>query len=85
MLTAVKVDGPPIYYKRKIFENEDPAYHGTFAVDFVVKKYTEEDSTLPIRTTYFEDVGFEGIGSLDNRPMLVVLRKKHPTLHSRCL
>jgi predicted alpha/beta-fold hydrolase len=73
MLTAVKVDGPPIYYKRKIFEHEDPDYAGSFAVDFVVDKYSESDSSLPIRTTYFNDEDFEGIASDDTRPMLVVL------------
>jgi predicted alpha/beta-fold hydrolase len=73
MLTAVKVDGPPIYYKRKIFENEDPDYAGSFAVDFVVDKYSESDSSLPIRTTYFNDEEFDGIASDDTRPMLVVL------------
>ncbi|PVH81676.1 AB-hydrolase YheT [Cadophora sp. DSE1049] len=73
MWTALKNDGPPIFYKRKIFENEDPAYHGSFAVDFVVATNTEVDETLPIRTTYFTEEAFEGIGSLDNRPMLVVL------------
>ncbi|TVY20148.1 putative esterase [Lachnellula arida] len=73
MLTAVKVDGPPIFYKRKVFDAEDPAYEGTFAVDFVVKKYTESDDALPIRTTYFKDEEFEAIASLDTRPMLVVL------------
>ncbi|TVY60745.1 putative esterase [Lachnellula suecica] len=73
MLTAVKVDGPPVYYKRKIFEAEDPAYAGSFAVDFVVRKYEGVDNTLPIRTTYFKDEEFEGIASTDTRPMLVVL------------
>jgi uncharacterized protein len=73
MLTAVKVDGPPIYYKRKLFEAENSDYEGSFAVDFVVKKYSESDSTLPIRTTYFKDEEFDGIASLDTRPMLIVL------------
>lgn len=73
MWTAIKNDGPPIFYKRKLFENDDPAYHGSFAVDFVVPTNTEVDDTLPIRTTYFTEEAFEGIASLDNRPMLVVL------------
>ena len=73
MWTAIKNDGPKIYYKRKIFEAEDSNYEGTFAVDFAVKPFTESDDTLPIRTTYFSDKEFEDIGSLDNRPMLIIL------------
>lgn len=74
MWTVVKNDGPPIYYKRKLFENEDPAYQGSFAVDFVVhESYTEFDDSLPIRTTYYTDEEFSGIASLDSRPMLVTL------------
>jgi len=73
MWTAIKNDGPPIYYKRKIFEQEDPAYAGSFAVDFVTKPNSGSDYTLPIRTTFFSDEEFEKIGSLDDRPMLVVL------------
>jgi predicted alpha/beta-fold hydrolase len=73
MWTAIKSDGPPLYYKRKIFEAEDPAYHGTFAVDFVTQPFSESESTLPPRTTYFSDEEFAGIASLDSRPMLVSL------------
>ncbi|KAI9813019.1 MAG: hypothetical protein M1832_006410 [Thelocarpon impressellum] len=63
----------PIYYKRKIFEHEDPTYAGTFAVDFVVDKFAEEDATLPSRTVYFGEEEFERVGSLDSKPMLVTL------------
>lgn len=73
MWTVRKNDGPRIHYKRKIFEAEDPAYEGSFAVDFVVKPFSETDDSLPIRTTYFKHEEFESIGSLDNRPMLVAL------------
>lgn len=73
MWTAIKSDGPPVFYKRKIFDAEDPAYHGTFAVDFVVEPNSGSDSMLPPRTTYFSGEEFGGIASLDNRPMLVVL------------
>ena len=73
MWTAIKNDGPKVYYKRKIFEAEDSNYEGSFAVDFVVKPFSESDDTLPIRTTYFTNKEFEGIGSLDSRPMLVTL------------
>ncbi|KAK4691635.1 hypothetical protein P7C71_g5399, partial [Lecanoromycetidae sp. Uapishka_2] len=34
--TAVKSYDVPIYYKRHIFSAEDPAFAGTFAVDFVI-------------------------------------------------
>ncbi|CAG8975856.1 hypothetical protein HYALB_00010252 [Hymenoscyphus albidus] len=73
MLTAFKDDGPPVFYKRKIFEAEDPTYEGSYAVDFVVTPNTETDDTLPVRTTYFTDEEFNGIASLDSRPMLVTL------------
>lgn len=73
MWTAVKNDGPPVFYKRKIFEAEDPTYEGTFAVDFVAEPFTETDSTLPPRTIYFQDIDFNVIESLDDRPMLVTL------------
>jgi predicted alpha/beta-fold hydrolase len=73
MWTVLKNDGPPVHYKRKLFDAEDPAYAGTFAVDFAVPKNSEVDDTLPIRTTYFSDSEFENIGSLDSKPMLVVL------------
>lgn len=57
-----------------MFENEDPAFQGSFAVDFVVHEpYQETDDTLPIRTTYYTDEEFSGIASLDSRPMLVTL------------
>ena len=71
--TAIKNDGPPVYYKRKIFEAEDPAYRGSFAVDFVARANSETDDALPIRTTYFNEEEFENFGSLDDRPMLVAL------------
>jgi predicted alpha/beta-fold hydrolase len=73
MWTAVKSDGPPVYYKRKVLDAEDPEYEGTFAVDFVAPRCSEEDSTLPPRTTYFSDKDFEMLPSEDTRPMLVAL------------
>ncbi|KIM94864.1 hypothetical protein OIDMADRAFT_135143 [Oidiodendron maius Zn] len=73
MWTALKHDGPPVYYKRKLFEAENPAYHGSFAVDFVTRPFSESDDTLPPRTTYFSEDEFSEITSEDNRPMLVVL------------
>lgn len=73
MWTAKKSEGPPVYYKRKVFNSEDPEYEGTFAVDFVTSKYPEEDETLPPRTTYLSDKEFETLPSEDTRPMLVAL------------
>src|SRR5438045_2721698 len=35
MWTVLKTQTVPIYYKRRIFEQQDPAYPGSFAVDFV--------------------------------------------------
>ena len=63
----------PIYYKRRIFSAEDPSFAGTFAVDFVVKPNVGTDESLPPRTTYYKDVEFDEIGSMDTKPMLVVL------------
>ncbi|CAF9915577.1 MAG: hypothetical protein ALECFALPRED_010249 [Alectoria fallacina] len=63
----------PIYYKRRIFSAEDPSFAGTFAVDFVVKPNVGTDESLPPRTTYYKDVEFGEIGSMDTKPMLVVL------------
>ena len=34
--TAVKSDGPPIHYKRRVFEAEDSKFAGHYTVDFVV-------------------------------------------------
>lgn len=71
--SVLKTDGPPLHYKRKIFEAEDARFEGSFTVDFVSAPFSETDDTLPIRTTYFKDEEFEGIASLDSRPMLVAL------------
>jgi predicted alpha/beta-fold hydrolase len=73
MWTVIKSQDVPIYYKRKIFENEDPTYTGTFAVDFVVRPYEGEDISLPSRTTFFTEQEFAKIGSSDSKPMLVTL------------
>ncbi|THX01159.1 AB-hydrolase YheT [Aureobasidium pullulans] len=72
--TAVKAAGPPVVYKRQIFESDDPRFAGTFAVDFVSHKQApEEDPTLPPRTTYFTEDEFANIGSDDTKPMLITL------------
>ena len=71
--TAVKSFDVPVYYKRHVFSAEDPAFAGTFAVDFTVPKYKGDDETLPPRTTCFSEKEFERIGSDDETPMLVML------------
>ncbi len=73
MWTVIKSQDVPIYYKRHIFENEDPTYTGTFAVDFVSRPYEGEDDALPPLTTYYTDQEFANIGSSDSKPMLVTL------------
>ena len=71
--TAVKSQDVPIYYKRRIFSAEEASYAGTFAIDFTVQPYEGSDDSLPPRTTYYSDVEFEEIGSMDAKPMLVTL------------
>lgn len=72
--TVVKAAGPPISYKRRIFNAEDARFAGTFAVDFVVSAEPDQpDTTLPPRTTYFTDKEFQGLASEDTRPLLITL------------
>lgn len=71
--TAVKSYDIPIYYKRKIFEAEEPAFAGIFTVDFVVSPYHEADESLPPRTTHYSATEVEELGSLDTKPMLITL------------
>lgn len=73
MWTTTNKGGPELYFKRKVFEAEDPTYHGSFAVDFSCAPNDENDPSLYPRTTYFSDNEFASIGSLDSRPMLVTL------------
>ncbi|PCG98153.1 AB-hydrolase YheT, putative [Penicillium occitanis (nom. inval.)] len=77
----------PIYYKRKIFEQEIPSLEGQFAVDFVVPAYpktTDPEATdearkytlpsgLPARTTFFSKDELAALPSNDSKPMLVAL------------
>lgn len=77
MWTATHSAGPPIYYKRRIFDSNHSVYPGEFTVDFVVTKEEGEksarDETLPERTTYFNEEEWEGLASQDEKPMLVCL------------
>jgi predicted alpha/beta-fold hydrolase len=79
MYTARPDPGPPIHYKRKVFDSNHSVYPGQFAVDFVVSKETGEVATrekfdnLPERTTNFTAQEWDSIASTDNKPMLVAL------------
>lgn len=73
MWTVLKSQAVPIYYKRHLFEQEDPVYPGTFAVDFVVKPYEGSDNELPPRTTNYTKEEFANIASDDSKPMIVAL------------
>lgn len=73
MWTATKPAGPKVYYKRKIFEADHQTYQGTYAVDFVVDPFEENEPTLSRRTLYFTDEELASLGSDDTKPMLVVL------------
>jgi predicted alpha/beta-fold hydrolase len=75
MYTAVKDPGPPIHYKRHIFESTFSVYPGQFAVDFAIPPPSSPstDSSLPERTTYYSEEEFGEIDSTDDTPMLVCL------------
>lgn len=85
--TTVKNYDIPIYYKRKMFESDNPMYSGQFAVDFVVEPYETPDddevtdkarkytlpSGLPSRTFFFTQDELAALPSDDTKPMLVLL------------
>ena len=81
MYTARPDPGPPIHYKRQIFDSDHSVYPGTFAVDFVVSKAAGEaalasgpsTSELPERTTNFTPEEWSSIASSDDKPMLIAL------------
>lgn len=73
MWTATKPTGPAIYYRRRIFEAEQEAYRGSFAVDFAVEPFEGSDPTLSRRVVYYTEEEFANISSDDSKPMLVVL------------
>lgn len=76
-MTVLKPEGPIVHFKRKIFDAEDAAYEGTFAVDFVVPKsqFETADPALPPRTANFSKQEIETLdaGSDDTKPMLICL------------
>jgi predicted alpha/beta-fold hydrolase len=71
--TAINDNRRAIYYKRKVFQSDDPAYESSFAVDFIVPPFSENNESLPTRTIFFKDKEFGRIASLDKRPMLITL------------
>ncbi|TGJ86513.1 hypothetical protein E0Z10_g2223 [Xylaria hypoxylon] len=71
--TATKAHGPPVHYKRRVFESEHAQFKGSFAVDFVTEPSTDSDESLPPRTTYFSKEELTNMDSDDSRPMLIVL------------
>lgn len=86
--TTMKHDNVPVYYKRRMFQSDNPMFSGQFALDFVTepykvpedddvlmdraRKYTQETG-LPERTSFFSEDEFSALPSDDTRPMLVVL------------
>lgn len=81
MYTAMPDPGPPIHYKRKIFQSTHSVYPGQFAVDFVISKEEGETALaaqpagdeLPPRTTNFTPSEWDLIPSHDATPMLIAL------------
>ncbi|PLB49477.1 AB-hydrolase YheT [Aspergillus steynii IBT 23096] len=85
--TTVKHDPVPVYYRRRVFEADNPTFSGHFAMDFVVDPYTPpkdgplmdeerkytQPSGLPERTSFFSEDEFSALPSEDTKPMLVVL------------
>lgn len=63
----------PIYYKRWVFQQENTLFPGQFAVDFVVNPNEDRGDGLPENTTNFTEEEFDKLGSLDSKPMLVIL------------
>jgi uncharacterized protein len=71
---ATTKDDIPVFYKRKIFEAEEPQYTGSFTVDFVVEaNKAEPDPALPRRTSHFSNDASEKLTSPDSKPMLVAV------------
>ncbi|KAJ9237562.1 hypothetical protein DTO169E5_5148 [Paecilomyces variotii] len=85
--TTIKSHDIPIYYKRRMFQADNPQYSGQFAIDFVVEPYetpTDPEVTdaarrytlpsgLPPRTAFFTADEFASLPSSDSKPMLVML------------
>lgn len=73
MWSIAEAHGPPVYYRRNVFQANHQIYHGSFAVDFVEEPFSDSDQNLPRRTGYIRDEHLESLGSSDKKSMLVVL------------
>ena len=87
--TVVSSEGPAIYYKRRTFAAEEPAYAGHFTVDFgscppaLSRRFEDEEviddptgvghTYLPPRTTYITQRAFNALKSHDDKPVVIVL------------
>lgn len=74
-----------IHYKRWMFEQKDPKYPGTFAIDFVIRPDKDSDLGSPRKTDLFTEEAFRKIGTDDSKPMLVVLHGLGGGSHERYL
>lgn len=86
--TVIQPDTVPVYYKRRMYQSDNPMFSGQFALDFVTepykvpedddvlmdreRKYTQEPG-LPERTSFYSEDEFSTLPSDDTKPMLVVL------------
>lgn len=69
--TLLNYNNPPIAYKRKIFDAEDPRFAGSFAVDFLVHENVKSSPGLSEDIAYYTKQELESLGSEDDRPMLI--------------
>lgn len=74
-----------IHYKRRYYEQQDPRYPGSFAIDFVSRPETTNESGSKAKTVLFPDEEFRKINSDDSKPMLVVLHSLGGGSHERYL
>lgn len=70
---STKHNNPPVSYKRKHFEAENPAFAGTFAVDFVVHEKVETSPGLSNGVANYTEEELQRLGSRDSKPMLICL------------
>ena len=88
----IMLDRPrlPIYYKRWMFQQRDTHFPGQFAVDFVAepgKEFPgkEFDGCPPTQTIDLTEDEFSQLGSLDSKPMLVILHGMNGGSHESYL
>ncbi|QIX01664.1 hypothetical protein AMS68_007181 [Peltaster fructicola] len=70
--TAMKYDGPPVHYKRRVFESDDVKFKGHFAVDFVVSPPKPASNARDEEGNLKDDQGLKedptGVGHTDLPP-----------------